>query len=113
MQQEKLIEAYTRLRALKANLPDSYSIEEKYVQEFHKILSILEQESGTSLSGFRIPLEELKPRVTSSNYLTHETFYTDWPECDRSYLMMRIDGVLGFFEIQMSAQKTAIGFSAR
>ncbi len=113
MQDEKVDLAYARLGALKANLPDGSSAEEKFVQEFHQILELLEQVSGVSLGSFWIPREELKPLVVSWNTRTGKVQYGDTLECDRAYLMMKIDGLLKFFEIQMSGQKTAIGFSAR
>lgn len=105
MHEQKLIEAYARLKALKANLPETYSIEEKYVQEFHAILSILEQASGDDLKNFRVPASEVRPRGLGGDRVENK--------CDRSYLMMRIDGVSAFFEVQMTSQRASIGFSAR
>jgi hypothetical protein len=68
MASNKLIEAYSRLKALKENVPGTY-VAAAYVTEFHEILDILERVSGTNLANFRIPAAEFKPAVTSINYV--------------------------------------------
>jgi len=103
MSQQELVEAYARLKALKSNLPDNSGVELKYVQEFHSILRLLTQTSGLDLGNFRVPDSELKPIVTVGNYGTVTN-------CQRAFLMMKIDGVLTFFEIHSSQPKAKIGF---
>lgn len=110
--QDKLAQAYARLSALKTNLPETYTVEQKYVSEFHSILQVLERVSQCDLGSFRVPPEEVKPRWAGGNTLTGETWYTDEPECERSFLMMKIDGVLTFFSIVASPQKISVGFTA-
>lgn len=110
MNQIRLAEAYARINALKAHLPEAYVVEQKYVEEFHEVLSVLEQESCADLSKFRIPESEVRPRVISVRRMRGSVTYSDRSYCERSFLMMRIDGILGFFSLQMATPKTAIGF---
>lgn len=70
--------------------------------------------SGYDLSDFYVPAGELQPRVTSARRATirrpGHVRYSDDKFCERSLLMMKIEGVLTFFRIQESPQKTTIGF---
>ena len=109
MERPKVAEAYARLVALKSNLPEQTSVRAEYAQEFEAILDLLQETSGYDLRSFRVPPTEIKPRVTSSG--PHGVTYSKKPFCERSLLMMKIDGVLTFFKIQESTQKTTIGFS--
>jgi hypothetical protein len=70
---------------------------------------MLQKESGHDLTAFRVPAGEMTKESTSSNTMTGEVNYTGRMECLRAYLMMRIDGVLGFFTL--SSSKTAMGFT--
>jgi hypothetical protein len=83
--------AYSRLMALKNNLPGSVTVDEKYVQQFDSILDTLEKESGQNLDAFRVSGAELRHRMTSKNTLTGEVGYSESPECHRPFLMMKID----------------------
>jgi hypothetical protein len=109
MNESILKEAYSRLRALKDNLPNTYESDQTYVQEFHNILDILQKESGHNLGSFRVPESEMKRQSSGGNYISGEVYYTGRMVCPRTYLMMRIDGILNFFAI--SSPKTKIGFS--
>jgi len=105
-----ITEAYARLESLRDNLPD-FSVGEKYVREFHEILQLLEKDSGADLTRFRVPAGEVKPRVTSANYLRGTCTYSKTGYCDRSFLKMKVDAVIRFFELQSSNSKPAIGFA--
>lgn len=70
------------LRALKDNIPNWDGIPEKYVYEFHSILDNLESE-GFNLTFFRVPETEISQSCR---------------DCDRNFLMMKIDGVLNVFQ---------------
>ncbi len=110
MNQEKIAEAFARLKSLKSNLPDGISVKEKYVDEFHHILDLLEQSSGRDLGRFRVPASECKPRVTSANPWRGTVTHSKDNYCERGFLMMKIDAVLGLFELQLSGQQSTIGF---
>jgi hypothetical protein len=101
-------QAYVRLKSLKANLPDRIHADQTYVEEFHSIVDILQNESGHDLSAFRVPATQMQRESSGGNYITGEVFYTGRLVCTRSYLMMRIDGVLGFFTLVSS--KETVGF---
>jgi hypothetical protein len=114
MSNMQVIEAYSRLKSLRQNVPTG-SIETKFVEEFHQILELLEGASGTTLENFRIPASEIRPIVTGGNYLTGEQRYSNKPYCDYHFFVMKVDGVLTMFELlvsqgQGSSGKTTIGF---
>lgn len=56
---DRLIEAHARLSFLKIHLPETSTVEEKYILEFHDILHLLEQASGCDLGSYRIPAAEV------------------------------------------------------
>jgi hypothetical protein len=111
MKEMSVKQPYSRLEALKKNLPPSMTVDQKYVGEFHSILDSLEKESGASLNDFRVPGSELRRRMTTKNTLTGEVSYSESPECDRAFLMMKIDATLGFFTSR--AERASIGFNTR
>jgi hypothetical protein len=66
------------------------------------------------LNEFRIPDEEVKRRITSSSvsYIGGEshTTYSDDKYVDKTLLLIKIDAILGYFEIVMSEKPKSIGF---
>lgn len=56
---DRLVEAHARLSFLKIHLPETSTVEEKYILEFHDILHLLEQASGCDLGSYRIPAAEV------------------------------------------------------
>lgn len=109
MNQAAVAQAYARLSALKTNLPERYGADQSYIQEFHTVLDILQKESGVDLSASRVPESEIERESSGSNTLSGEVYYTGRMVCTRSYLMMKIDGVLGFFTLASS--RTTVGFT--
>lgn len=80
------------LKALKDNVPDWDGIPEKYVHEFHSILDNLESE-GFDLSFFRVPEAEIRQNSR---------------DCDRNFLMMKIGGVLNFFQPDIESKSRKV-----
>ncbi len=72
---DKVARAYARLVGLKENLPDSTSIPERYVEEYHQALKHL-SDLGVEVSEFMVPAKDIKPIMASGNYLTGEVQYT-------------------------------------
>lgn len=109
---KEALKLLARLTALKNNLPKDL-VEKKYADEFNTILTELEKSFNENLSEFMIPASEVQPRVTSWNMLSHNTTYSHESYCDREFLLMKIDGVLGYFTllIQPEEIKSQIGFS--
>jgi hypothetical protein len=94
-----MMEAYARLKALHENLPDRKArlIEPRFVEDFHAILALLQKYSSFDLSGFKVPTSAIS--VTNP-----ETWY------DLHFVAAKIQGLLGFFEIQWSQPTPRIGF---
>lgn len=113
MGQVAIIEAYSRLKALKSNVPDPY-VHYKYVVEFHQILDLLEQASGADLVRFRIPEWEVKRVVTSESYIGEGRTYSDESYAEASFFRMRVDGVLTMFDLLTGSQpgtRPPVGFN--
>ncbi len=106
-----LAEAHSHLLALKTDLPTGYNVEQTYVDEFHRILNVL-QKAGHDLNYLRVPDNEMKRQSLSANTLTGEVSYTGKKVCSRSYLMMRIDDLLGseILIFKSPRSKPPIGF---
>lgn len=111
MNQDKILRLYTRLVALKDNLPTRADVEEKYVREYHSILSDLESEIKTDLSEFKVPESEIDPTVVSWNMLSGDTTYSKDRYCDKPILLGKLDSVLSYFKIRYLSEPTPkIGF---
>lgn len=115
--QDTIIRAYSRLVALKNNLPKSgWGIDEKFIHEYHDILTVLEKTTRVQLYEFRIPDNELRREMTSYTPADdlfggkEETTYTNELYCGRDYVLCKLDAVLGYFQILNSGQKNSIGF---
>lgn len=107
-----LAKLLARLTALKNNLPEN-SVSRKYVDEFNSITVGLEEISNETLKEFKISESEIKPRLLSWNYLTGgEKKYSSEHYCQKEYLLMKIDGVLGYFTLllQPTETKEKLGF---
>ena len=111
MDELKLLEAYTRLKGIKDNIPNTGPLTETYVTEYHDVLKILMDITGFDLSGFSIPQSEVQPRVTMSNVYTGEKLYSPEKYCPKPLFSMKVDAVLTFFEMQIpESNKPRIGF---
>jgi hypothetical protein len=107
-----LYEAYARLVALKNNIPDNKNIKDIYVSQYHELIDILESSSDLSLKGFRIPDNALKRHQKSYNPNTYETTFTDERYCERSMLLLKLEALIMFFEMQTNpSEKRPIGFN--
>ena len=112
---KQLIKSLARLTALKNNVPQKgYGVLEKYVDEFNTIIGELEKSSGEDLSEFKIPDNEVGPRVTSVDMTGRKT-YSSGSYCDREFISMKIDGVLGYFTflLQPNEIKDELGFKLK
>ena len=111
MSQTSIKQAYSRLLALKDNLPQVFQADGTYVDEFHCVLDILQRESEQDdLSAFRVPASEMMKQSSGGDDISGKVYYTGRKMCRRAFLMMRIDGVLGFFAL--SDSKTTVKFKA-
>lgn len=62
---EAILRTYSRLAALKQNLPQNNDIREKYAEEYHEIIDLSAREVSFSLDEFRVPESEIQHSVTS------------------------------------------------
>lgn len=112
MNGSQLLEAYSRLKSLRQNVPEN-DVHEKFVAEYHQILALLEQASGANLENFRLPAGEIRRVVVSGNFLTGEKHYSQDLYCDHNFFVMKVDAVLMMFEVMLTVgpgSKSPIGF---
>ena len=107
--QDAFTRAYATLTSLRKNINEmNYGVLETYVREFHNVLDKLEG-IGIDVSEFRIPTSEVKPRITSVS--REGRHYSEEKYVDKSYILTKIDAILGYFEIVTSDKPRKIGFS--
>ena len=111
---KELAKLLARLTALKNNLP-KHLVPRKYADEFNSILVELENNSGENLGEFKIPASEIQPRVTSFSMMSDRKTYSSESYCDKDFLLMKVDGVLGYFTLllQPTEIKNQMGFSVK
>ncbi len=98
--QSKLLEVYSRLKALRVNIPERhYSLGKRWVDEFHDLLTTLANLSQMDLSGFRVPQSAVTDEDADIG-----TYY------DKEFVAAKIDALLGFFELRFGERKPSIGF---
>ncbi len=108
---KEIAKSLARLTALKANIPQ-HNVGKKYADEFNSVVNILEEFSGDNLVEFKFPESEIKPIVVSFNMISGSKSYSAESFCDREYLLMKLDGVLGYFTLSLQPNeiKEQIGF---
>ncbi|MBA7692122.1 hypothetical protein ES703_100680 [subsurface metagenome] len=113
--QDVLVRAYATLSSLRKNIEQMGAVvEEKYVHEFHIALDSLEG-IGIDVSEFRISDSELKHRDTAaSQYVNGERISPYKPSeekyVDKSFILTKLDAILGYFAIITSEKPRRIGF---
>ena len=108
----QLLKLLSRLTSIKNNVPQKgWGVPEKYVVEFNSIIYELEQNTDEDLKEFKVPESEVRPHLTTIGPGNRRT-YTSESYCDREFLLMKADGVLGFFTLllQPTEIKNHIGF---
>ncbi len=113
-EQDVLARAYARLAALRKNIGEmvDYLVLEMYVQEFHAVLDRIEG-IGIDVSEFRIPDSEVEPR-TMASWLEGDVSkhsYSKEKYVDKSFILIKLDAILGYFEISTSEKPRRIGFT--
>jgi len=117
MNQDTILRIFTRLTALKNNLPSTHDINEKYVKDYHEILNLLQNEVGTSLNEFKVPENEIEysitsvwPAIPSLDQEAGQTYSQD-RYCERALFFSKIDALLTYFQIKyLSDEKPQMGF---
>ena len=113
--QDELARAYAMLSSLRKNIGQmsDYSIPETYVREFHTVLDRLTG-IGINVSEFRIPDSAVQPKITSrgrGGNGVERISYSKEKYVERSFILTKLDAILGYFEIITSEKPRSIGFS--
>ncbi|MFC1985933.1 hypothetical protein ACFLWC_02940 [Chloroflexota bacterium] len=89
-------------------------VTETYVREFHVVLDRLE-DIGIDVSDFRIPDFVVKPMITASwsdwDGRGSQHRYSEDKYVDKSFILTKLDAILGYFEIITSEKPRKIGFT--
>ena len=104
------------LKSLRKNIESmaSNKVIETYVYEYHKALEKL-QAIGIDISEFRIPDAQLK-HIDTAVPMYQESKRVSSPKLskekyvDKPFILMKLDTVLGYFEIKTSEKPRDIGF---
>ncbi len=112
--QDILARTLATLSSLRKNIDQmtTHNAPEKYVLEFHTVLDRLES-IGIDVAEFRIPDSAVKPRITASwmeGAISKES-YSEEKYVERSFILTKLDAILGYFEIITSEKPRKIGFS--
>jgi hypothetical protein len=90
--------AYARASSLKERLPEGRVISGRYFEEYHDALKPL-QALGLDVSEFLVPHTNVRPIVSSGNYLTGEVRYSKEPYVDRALLLAKLSAILMYFSM--------------
>ncbi len=115
--QDTILRAYTNLMSLRTTLESikKEKVEEKYVIEYHIALDKLNK-LGFNISEYYIASSEVKPIVTSIRTLSFSNEpagpkYSKEKYVDKDFLLMKLNSIIGYFEITNSKQEKHIGFN--
>jgi len=114
--QDELVRAYTMLTSLRKNIDrmTTNSILETYAREFHTVLDKLEG-VGINVAEYRIPDSEVQPIIvgprTKRSGEVEIVRYSKEKYVEKSFILMRLDAVLGYFEIITSEKPRKMGYT--
>jgi hypothetical protein len=103
MADEKALKhALTRFRGFRSHVCGSVTVQ--MVEEYHSILTMLQEASGENLIAFRIPDSVINQRIVSEvrRYRTHlrsavEPQYSSQKYCDKDIFKAKMDQLWGYF----------------
>jgi hypothetical protein len=109
MNQIGLMKAFLNLTALQKRVPKTPEVKERYVQEYHSILRVLEQASGYNLDDFRVPEAEMHYKflyfTVDDSIESFSKEYTTDLYCDRAVLMKKLGTILKYFTAPSSIRE--------
>lgn len=114
---DNIFRIYSRLSAIRKNLPEKPDIKEDYVKEYHDVVILLEKETKSSLEEFKVPNDKLKyqvtsvwPSIPSLGQKGGKTYSKD-RYCEKAFLSAKIDALLSYFQFRyLNEQKPQVGF---
>ncbi len=113
--QDTFTRAYTTLLSLRKNIDRmiTNNVPETYVREFHAALTKLEG-IVKDVSEFRIPDSAVQPIIGGPvSNVTGESIkhYSKEKYVNKSFILIKLDAILGYFEIITSEKPRRIGFT--
>jgi len=108
--QDELARAYAMLSSLRQNIAQmKVNVSETYVREFHTVLDRLEA-IGIDVSEFHVPDSAVQPRLIPVSYPEGGAGYSREKYVEKSFILTKLDAILGYFEITASKKPRKIGF---
>ncbi len=118
--QDALARAFATLSSLRKNIGEmtAYRVLETYVNEYHTVLDRM-KDIGIDVSEFRIPDSEVKPDDSWSYPHSRsraggggdQVTYSKEKYVGKSFILMKLDAILGYFGIITSEKPRRIGFT--
>lgn len=107
---DQLLRAHALLTSLAGNLPEGFEVEERWVQEYHNALGMLETATSSDLTEFKVASTDRYRSVATRNTLSGEVTYRDGLYCRREVLLAKIDASLRYFTGVQTGQDRQIGY---
>lgn len=57
---DEIAKAYSLLSSMKQNVPDTFAVDQSWVNDFHSALEMVEQAINLDLQDFRVPQADLR-----------------------------------------------------
>ncbi|MEK7600274.1 MAG: hypothetical protein AAB462_04540 [Patescibacteria group bacterium] len=107
----KFLIAYSKVIALRDNLPASTSVESYYIEQYHSLLESFREVIGDDVDEFRVEDTEIKPRVISHGR-SIGTRYSAKSYCSKNKLLSKLEGLLNYITMQSPKEdkEKIIGF---
>ena len=108
----EIAKAYSRLNAFVQTVEGltDVQVKERYVDEYHSIIDQVSTASSSGLAEFRIGENDVRQRVSTSNYVTGAKTYSADKYIDRALLLMKARGLLTYFTFTTAEPPREIGF---
>jgi len=106
---DEIARAYATLSSLKQNVPNTFEVEQSWVNDFHSVLDKIEKATSLDLQEFRVPQQELHKEISGGNSISGEVDYSGRTVVERMRLLMKLDAVLGYFTTKTTMR--SIGFN--
>lgn len=109
---DRIARARARLKSFRDSLPQWHTLPQKYVDEFHELISDLGS-AGVDVRDFAVPDSALTRQVSSSNYITREVRYHPELHVERAMFLSRVDGLVEYLNRTSASRTTPEGRDLR
>lgn len=95
---DQVLRSRAILQALKANVPDDWDVEQKWVSEYHSAVKKASDALGVNLNEFMVPAGEVRQVIAarSGNGTIH---YRNGLWCQRAVLMQKLDALSAYLAL--------------